>query len=218
MARDSDGSADRAHNPPPPPDTLIPSQRARRHRIVLGALALLERQPYDKIQMRDVAEEADVALGTVYRYFGSKEHLFAAVLVEWGNKLSLHVQRRPLRGDTPAERLDALMMRILTAFERWPDVFGAVMLIDTTTDPYARDLHREFASREAATMADALEGLSDSDAELIVRVTNAMLSSVMRSWSHGTITMAEARRLMTGTIELIFSPPPQLGGLCRDAS
>ena len=33
--------------------------------------------------MREVAERADVALVTVYHYFGSKDHLLAESLAEW---------------------------------------------------------------------------------------------------------------------------------------
>ena len=35
--------------------------------------------------MRDVAREAGVALATVYRYFTSKEHLYAAALLDWAS-------------------------------------------------------------------------------------------------------------------------------------
>ena len=112
MARDTALANDRANNPPPPPESLIPNQRARRQRIVVSALSLLEQQPYEKIQMRDVAAEANVALGTVYRYFVSKEHLFAAVLVEWSDKLSRMVQSKfvtafPLRSSMPSARRSA---------------------------------------------------------------------------------------------------------------
>jgi AcrR family transcriptional regulator len=38
--------------------------------------------------MRDVAACANVALGTIYRYFVGKDHLLAAALVEWARDLS----------------------------------------------------------------------------------------------------------------------------------
>src|SRR6478609_2965544 len=67
----------------PDPATLPAGQQERRDRIVHAAFALLERGEYDAIQMRDVAREAGVALATIYRYFTSKEHLYAAALLEW---------------------------------------------------------------------------------------------------------------------------------------
>ena len=70
---------------------LTPAQQARRDRIVDAGLALLAERDYDKIQVKDVAEEANVALGTLYRYFSSKEHLFAEVLVRWAGTLRTNI-------------------------------------------------------------------------------------------------------------------------------
>jgi len=60
---------------PPPLASLPPAQRKRWDQIVRAALELLEDGEYDQIQVRDVARRADVALGTLYRYFASKEAL-----------------------------------------------------------------------------------------------------------------------------------------------
>jgi len=63
----------------PDPGSLPRGQQERRDRIVRAAISLLQHGgEYDEIQMRDVALEAGVTLGTVYRYFTSKEHLYAA--------------------------------------------------------------------------------------------------------------------------------------------
>src|SRR5262249_31075054 len=66
------------------PDSLPRGQQERRDTIVRAAICILEQGgEYDAIQMRDIASEAGVALGTVYRYFSSKEHLYAAALLAW---------------------------------------------------------------------------------------------------------------------------------------
>jgi AcrR family transcriptional regulator len=56
------------------------SQRARRERILDAAVALAAEGGYDAVQMREVAERADVALGTLYRYFPSKVHLLVSAM------------------------------------------------------------------------------------------------------------------------------------------
>lgn len=208
MARTEYVDVERGENPPPDPETLIPSQRARRRRIVVAALHLLEDRPYEKIQMRDVAEAAEVALGTVYRYFASKEHLFAAVLMEWSDMLQNRVQRRPLVGATPGERLDDMMTRVLNSFERWPQFFGVVMHLESTPDVYAREEYSRFGQKTTGTWKEALAGLDADDADAIMSVMAAVLSAVVRSWTLGLIPMAEARRRMTRSIDLIFSAPP----------
>src|SRR5882762_3272992 len=100
---------------PPDPATLTPGQRARRERIVMTALKLLEEGEYESIQMRDVAEHADVAIGTVYRYFASKEHLFTAVLLAWSGALQARIHEHPLHADTPGARLNELLGKVLSA-------------------------------------------------------------------------------------------------------
>src|SRR4051794_11132286 len=56
------------------------AQRDRRKRILDATLSLASKGGYDAVQMRAVAERADVALGTLYRYFPSKIHLLVSAL------------------------------------------------------------------------------------------------------------------------------------------
>ena len=57
-----------------------PAQRDRRRRILDATIALASKGGFDAVQMRAVAESADVALGTLYRYFPSKIHLLVSAL------------------------------------------------------------------------------------------------------------------------------------------
>ena len=56
------------------------AQRDRRRRILDATVALASKGGFDAVQMRAVAEQADVALGTLYRYFPSKIHLLVSAL------------------------------------------------------------------------------------------------------------------------------------------
>jgi TetR/AcrR family transcriptional regulator, cholesterol catabolism regulator len=51
---------------------MTPRQRARRDRLIEAALALLEEDDYEQVQVKDVADRAGVSLGTLYNYFSSK--------------------------------------------------------------------------------------------------------------------------------------------------
>ena len=75
--------------------SMTRSQQARRDRVIQAALELAEEGGYDAVQMRDVATTASVALGTIYRYFTSKDHLLAAALVEWSGDLKRRLAVRP---------------------------------------------------------------------------------------------------------------------------
>jgi len=56
------------------------AQRERRKRILDATLAIASKGGYEAVQMRAVAERADVAVGTLYRYFPSKVHLLVSAL------------------------------------------------------------------------------------------------------------------------------------------
>jgi AcrR family transcriptional regulator len=91
-----------------------PSQLARRERILDAAMELASDGGYDAVQMREVAERADVALGTLYRYFPSKVHLLVSAMGRTFTELQQSVQP-PNVDSTPEERV----YRIVAAVTRY---------------------------------------------------------------------------------------------------
>lgn len=71
-------------------------QRARHARILRAAAYLGAEKDLERVQMQEVAKLGGVAIGTLYRYFPSKTHLFVAVMVDridrMGNSLALRPQ------------------------------------------------------------------------------------------------------------------------------
>jgi AcrR family transcriptional regulator len=190
----------------PDPRSLPRGQQERRERIVRAAIALLEHGEYDAIQMRDVAEAAGVALATIYRYFTSKEHLYAAALLEWASDYPVRgrASRRP--GDSDEAALRALMRRAVRAFERHPQMMRAEIVLESSHDPNARALFDQFASQNASALLDALSSTEPSRAQAIVDTVNAVLSTRLRSWALGRSTIRDVDRAVALAIDLIFSP------------
>ena len=91
----------------PTPSLGSAAQRDRRKRILDATLALASKGGYEAVQMRTVAERADVALGTLYRYFPSKIHLLVSGLAREFERTQEKLDRTPIPGDTPV-RADAL--------------------------------------------------------------------------------------------------------------
>ena len=91
------------------------------------ALELAGEGGYEGVQMREVAERADVALGTVYHYFTSKDHLLAESLTEWIRGLEANVARNPARGDTTLERVLDLLRRVTRAMQSNQKVSAALI-------------------------------------------------------------------------------------------
>ena len=106
---------------------LTPVQRQRRQRILDAAVALAAEGGYDAVQMRTVAVRADVALGTLYRYFASKEHLLVSALAEQVTDLRGRLAERPPRGEDDAERVMDVIRRVTRALQREPNVMSAML-------------------------------------------------------------------------------------------
>jgi TetR/AcrR family transcriptional regulator, cholesterol catabolism regulator len=111
---------------PAPGTALARSQAARRRRVLDAALRLAERGGFDAVQMRDVATEANVALGTVYRYFTSKERLLLEAMVEEIEALAARLESRPPVGDMAA-RVVEVLSRGTASLQRHPEVTGAMV-------------------------------------------------------------------------------------------
>jgi AcrR family transcriptional regulator len=62
-------------------------QQARRARILKVATRLGSKKELDRISAQEIAAEAGVALRTLYRYYPSKYHVFAAVLTDQVQRL-----------------------------------------------------------------------------------------------------------------------------------
>src|SRR3954452_18309962 len=100
------------------PGTRAAETAQRRRRLLAAATALAAEGGYDAVQMRDVAARAEVALGTLYRHYSSKDQLLLAALAEQATTLRERLQHRPPRGNTPADRLAGARRRAGRALER----------------------------------------------------------------------------------------------------
>jgi AcrR family transcriptional regulator len=177
---------------PPLPESLSASQLQRRDRIIDACLGLLRGQDHAQIQMKDVAAEAEVALGTVYRYFQSKDHLFAEALASWARRLRTNVERRPLRGDTNSERLTDVLNRSLRAFQTWPQLARVVMELESSTDPFTREIFFRNNQDNVTVYEEALSGLPPERAREVVRVAGAVFDIALRQWVVGACSIADA--------------------------
>jgi AcrR family transcriptional regulator len=193
----------------PDPDSLPRGQQERRDRIVRAAISLLEHGgEYDAIQMRDVAREAGVALGTVYRYFTSKEHLYAAALLEWASNFPAREPAKRAGGRSDEAQLRALMRRAVRAFERYPQMMRVEIVIESSPDPNARALFDQFAARNVGTLTSSLSSTDPDTAAAIVETVNSVLATRLRSWALGRITVGDVDRSVQRTLDLIFADGP----------
>ena len=95
---------------------------------------MAERGGFDAVRQREVAAQAGVALGTLYKRFASKEELLMAALELEVEKFEQRLKTRPLKGPTTVDRLTSLFANALTGFVRKPNL-GRATIRATTSGP-----------------------------------------------------------------------------------
>jgi TetR/AcrR family transcriptional regulator, cholesterol catabolism regulator len=159
------------------------AQRERRKRILDATLILASRGGYDAVQMREVAERADVALGTLYRYFPSKIHLLVSALVREFEQTRQKLGKRPVPGDMPADRIIYVLNRVTKNMQREPLLTEAITRAFMFADPSAASEVNAVASLMERMLTDALhEGEPSSDERAIARVIGDVWLSNLVAW------------------------------------
>ncbi|MDT0447337.1 TetR family transcriptional regulator [Streptomyces johnsoniae] len=188
-------------------------QRARRRRILDATTRLAAAGGFDAVQMREVAESAEVALGTLYRYFPSKIHLLLAVLQDQLGQLHATLSERPLTERDPAERLVHTLKRAFRSHRREPRLAEAMMRALQFADASARDEVGAVFRLTTELLVDA-SGLSETQAAAhvsAIRVIRHTWHATLLYWLSGNISLTEAHTDVETACRLVAgapSPPP----------
>lgn len=177
-------------------------QRERRERIVQAARRLMVDVDYGKLQVRDVADEAGVALGTLYRYFTSKDHLFACALLEWSSGFGGRLDRAS--GAPAVERVKDVYRRAVRAFEREPRVFDVLLQLMASKDPDTTAVFAEFSRAQSDAFRAALADIPAPDRDDIVAVMSAVLTEGLRSRQSGAVTFPQLHSRLSRTAHLLL--------------
>jgi AcrR family transcriptional regulator len=169
---------------------LTERQAARRDRVLKAAIVLATEGGYDSVQMRDVAAKARVALGTLYRYFSSKDHLLVSCLGQWTKEFQERIALKPPTGDSAADRVVDVLQRASRALERSPDLMAAFVTGLTSLsgdDPVGLAEATEVYGLLHEFVTNAMDGGEIENREAVVRVIGevwlATLIASIRGWA-----------------------------------
>ena len=153
------------------------AQRDRRTRILDASLVLASKGGYDAVQMRVVAEQAGVALGTLYRYFPSKIHLLVSALAREFERTYERLDRIAIPGDTPSERMLFVLSGITQYMQRNPMLAEAMTRAFMFADPSAA------AGLMERILTKAIhEGEPTADEAAIARIIGDVWLSHLVAW------------------------------------
>jgi TetR/AcrR family transcriptional regulator, cholesterol catabolism regulator len=185
------------------------AQRDRRKRILDATIALASKGGFEAVQMRAVAEKADVALGTLYRYFPSKIHLLVSGLAR---ELERGQERggAAIPGDTAYDRLLFVLGRITRAMQRDPNLTEAMtrafMFADASAasevDTVAKLIERMFAR---ALHDDDPPGEPNDEDRAIARVIGDVWLSNLVAWVTRRSSASDVAERLELTVRLLLT-------------
>src|SRR4029077_329943 len=159
------------------------AQRDRHRRILDATLALASKGGYEAVQMRTVAERADVALGTLYRYFPSKIHLLVSALARELERYLERLERRPVPGETPYDRVLYVLGRATRTMQREPMLTEAMTRAFMFADPSAaNEVNRVWRLMERMFTRAIHDGEPSADDAAIARVIGDVWRSNLVAW------------------------------------
>jgi len=175
------------------------AQRERRKRILDATLALASGGGYDAVQMRAVADRADVALGTLYRYFPSKIHLLVSALAREFERTKEQLDKRPVPGDTPADRIVYVLNKVTRNMQREPLLTEAITRAFMFADPSATAEVNAVAALMEQILTDPMHhGEPTADERAIARVLGDVWLSNLVAW----VTRRASASVVSGQVEL----------------
>ncbi|MFF9121795.1 TetR family transcriptional regulator [Streptomyces sp. NPDC014889] len=202
----------RASTSRPASPPLTERQEARRRRILRASAQLAARGGFDAVQMREVAECSQVALGTLYRYFPSKVHLLVATMQDQLERLHGTLRKKPPAGESAGERVAETLMRAFGALQRDPHLADAMVRALTFADRSVSPEVDQVSRQTTAIVLDAM-GLQEPTAEQLsaIRVIEHTWLSALITWLSGRASLAQAKADIETACRLIDLTTPAAG-------
>ena len=113
---------------------LTAAQQATRKEIIDAALAIAAEEGYDALTTRTVAARAGVAIGTVYRYFTSKDHILVEVMFDWSRRFEQSVAESLPAAASAADRIAEVFDRFAARAGRRPLLAAAMVRAAASSD------------------------------------------------------------------------------------
>jgi AcrR family transcriptional regulator len=154
----------------------------RRNRILDVAIDLAEEGGFENVRQRDVADQAGVALGTLYKSFSSKEDLLSAALEREAHMLELKMEQKPALGPSAGERLKAFFKIVTRGMCRKPKYARAVLRAMASGEPEVASHVASYQERMNRIIISSMRGIKPSEIAKATEREATVAAYLQRIW------------------------------------
>jgi AcrR family transcriptional regulator len=165
---------------------------ARRKLAIAAARAIAAEGGYEAVTMREVATRSGVARATLYRYFSSKDHLLAEVILDLNTSMRDELAIHPPIGASVTERVTDSFARVFAAVLREPKLLSATLRAYFSQDPAVRQLGPQIRTMGAIYLEAGLGNADIPDRADVAKVLGSLSFAMLLSLSGGHRTYEEA--------------------------
>jgi TetR/AcrR family transcriptional regulator, fatty acid metabolism regulator protein len=184
----------------------------KRRLIVDAAVRVFARKGYHTSRVGDIAEEAQIAHGLLYHYFGSKEEVLQTVFRENWSELLAAFARIEASDEPPVEQLGGIAKVLLRAWRDRPDLVR-VMVREVARSPHLQEQVDEIRAGFLVIQRVIEKGQADGsfrpeiDARLASWIFYGGLEELLTGWVLGQLPDGdeEVARAERTVVELVCS-------------
>ena len=100
----------------------------KRRMILDAAVRVFARQGFHTCRVSDIADEAGVAYGLVYHYFGSKDEVLSTLFLERWNVMLEAIRETDAGSDPAREKLRHIASFIIESYRHDPDLMKVIIV------------------------------------------------------------------------------------------
>jgi AcrR family transcriptional regulator len=170
---------------------------------------MLSQEGEQGLQMKQLAQRANVALATLYRYFPSKDHVLGAIALErWRGALQ-QIETLHFAGDTPGERAGEMMVREFRRVQRGPEFAAALERVanapDRSTSEYMEGIRRIALQFVQAAIEQGGTAITAEQLQ-VLPIFMAASGGAINHWLAGVLSADQARAQIRASARLFDLP------------
>jgi AcrR family transcriptional regulator len=188
---------------PASPDELPVRHIARRTRILEESLSAAA-GGYEEVNMREVARRAGVAVGTLYHYFPSKEHLLVSALGRWLEDFEQHVGLQLDDIEDPYARVCHVVDELHREVHCRPLLAKAMARAYAAADASVAVEVELVRSQLVELFADAVSRGKPTESHIdVAGLFTDVLASILLAWAHDRAQTGDIRRRLRLMVDLL---------------